>query len=416
VRWAARARSAPRGAGRARLGSRPGAERPTILPGADGPTILPGAERPTILHVVESLGSGVTTALEDYLRSTPGYVHVVLGWRRRGAQTGDELARLAAGVLPLPAGRLAQLRAVRRWVQRLRPDVVHAHSSYAGLYARLLPRRLAGAVVYTPHGFSFERRDVPAPLRAGFWLAEAALSLRGDGVAAVGPREAELARRLPGRQPVTYVPNVIRLVEPVEPPAAAEEPVEPPAAAETGAPPCLRLATLGRITPAKDPGFFLRLVALGRELGLPLRWIWVGGGEPAEEQALRDAGVVVTGWSSRPAALGWLATADVYVHTAAWEGAPVSVLEAAALGLPIVARRNPALAALGMPSLCDTPEALIEAISPLVDERLRAELRAHSERLLGQHRPEAQREALERVYAAALRAGAAGGRGPRAGR
>jgi glycosyltransferase involved in cell wall biosynthesis len=347
---------------------------------------------------VESLGSGVATALEDYLRSTPEDVHTVLAWRRRGAQTGDQLARLAADVLPLPPGRLAQLRAVRRWVEALRPDIVHAHSSYAGLYVRLLPRRLAGAVVYTPHGFSFERRDVLAPARGVFWLAEAALSLRGACVAAVGPREAELARRLPGRQPVVYVPNVIRLVEPVPPPTVPE----------AGEPPRLRLATLGRITPAKDPGFFRRLVQLGRERDLPLAWMWVGGGEPAAEQALRDAGVQVTGWCPRPAALGWLATADVYVHTAAWEGAPVSVLEAAALGLPIVARRNPSLAALGMPSLFDTPETLIEAIRPLIDRRWRAELRAYSELLLRQHPPPAQREALERAYAAALRgAGAA---------
>jgi glycosyltransferase involved in cell wall biosynthesis len=360
-----------------------------------------------ILHVVESLGSGVTTALEDYLRSTPEYVHVVLGWRRHGAQTGDELDRLAVGVLPLPPGRLAQLRAVRRWVDKLRPDVVHAHSSYAGLYVRLLSRRLAATVVYTPHGFSFERRDVPAPARGVFWLVEAALSLRGAPVAAVGPREAELARRLPGRQPVIYVPNVIRLAEPVRPVPAGEPAAavgEPAAvgAGEAGAPPRLRLATLGRIMPQKGPEYFRRLVLLGRELDLPLRWIWVGGGEPAAEQALREAGVLVTGWSSRSAALGWLATADVYVHTAAWEGAPVSVLEAAALGLPIVARRSPSLAALGMPSLFDSPEALIEAVRSLLDERRRAELRAHSEVLLRQHRPEAQRMALQRAYAAAL--------------
>jgi glycosyltransferase involved in cell wall biosynthesis len=230
---------------------------------------------------------------------------------------------------------------------------------------------------------------------------------------------------------VIYVPNVIRLAEPVRPvpagePASAEvgeptsaevgEPTsaevgEPAAAAgepaaaevgEAGAPPRLRLATLGRIMPQKGPEYFRRLVLLGRELDLPLCWIWVGGGEPAAEQALREAGVLVTGWSSRSAALGWLATADVYVHTAAWEGAPVSVLEAAALGLPIVARRSPSLAALGMPSLFDSPEALIEAVRSLLDERRRAELRAHSEVLLRQHRPEAQRMALQRAYAAAL--------------
>lgn len=359
----------------------------------------PGAQRPLILHVVESLGSGVTTALESHLRSAPEYAHVVLGWRRHGAQTGDDLDRLAAEVLPLPPGRLAQFLAVRRWVQQLQPTIVHAHSSYAGLYVRLLPR-LPGAVVYTPHGFSFERRDIPAPLRGVFWLAEAALSLRGACVAAVGPREAELASRLPGRQQVVYVPSVIRLEQPVERPEAPE--LE---AAEGGSSPRLCIATLGRITAAKDPEFFRCLVLLGRDLGLPFRWIWVGGGDPADEQELREAGVLVTGWTSRAKALGWLAAADVYVHTAAWEGAPVSVLEAAALGLPVVVRRNPALVGLRLPILCDTPEALIEAIRDLLDHRRRADVREHSERLLRQHSPEAQRAALERVYAAALRRG-----------
>jgi glycosyltransferase involved in cell wall biosynthesis len=368
--------------------------RPSPKALGGGPPAPVGAPTPrplTILHVVESLGSGVATALESYLQSTPGHVHVVLGWRRKGAQTGDEVDRLAADALSLPSGRLAQLRAVRRWVKRVRPDVVHAHSSYAGLYVRLLPRRLAAAVVYTPHGFSFERRDVPAPVRGAFWLAEAALALRGGCVAAVGPREAELARRLPGRQPVIYVPNVVRPLQPV-----------PPLARRQAGVPHLRLATLGRITPQKDPEFFRRLVLLGRRLELPLEWTWIGGGEPAAERALQDAGVLVTGWSPRSAALGRLAMADVYVHTAAWEGTPVSILEAAALGLPIVARRNPALAGLGLPSLFDTPEALIDTIRSLFDERRRTELRAASERLLCQHRPEAQREALEHAYAVAL--------------
>ena len=74
-----------------------------------------------VLHVVEALGSGIATALEDYLRSTPEHHHTVLGYRRPEAQTGDELARLAARLLLLPEGRLAQIRAVRRWVRELRP-------------------------------------------------------------------------------------------------------------------------------------------------------------------------------------------------------------------------------------------------------------------------------------------------------
>jgi glycosyltransferase involved in cell wall biosynthesis len=345
--------------------------------------------RPVVLHVVESLGSGVTTAIEEYLRSTPGYGHVVLGWRRPEAQTGDDLGRLAAEVLALPKGRVAQLMEVRRQISRLRPDIVHAHSSFAGVYVRLGAPGSQRSLVYTPHGFSFERRDVPAPVRAGFWLVEAALSLRGGQVAAVGPREAELARRLPGHPLVTYVPNVVRRVR-----SATAGAVQP---GGTGS---LRVATVGRISPQKDPDFLCRTARLTR--GLPIDWIWVGGGDPASESALRDAGIRVTGWTTRSQALAVLATADVYVHTAAWEGSPVSVLEAAALGLPVVARRTRALEALDLPALCGTPEALAEAIRGLRDERRRAELRAPCERLLERHSPEAQRAALEQVYATAL--------------
>ena len=71
---------------------------------------------------------------------------MVLGYRRPGAQTGDGLERLATRLLLLPEGRLAQIRTVRRWVRELVPDVIHAHSTYAGLYVRLFVRTPAASV------------------------------------------------------------------------------------------------------------------------------------------------------------------------------------------------------------------------------------------------------------------------------
>ena len=352
-----------------------------------------------ILHVVEALGSGIATALEDYIRSTPGHAHTVLGYRRPGAQTGDGLERLATRLLLLPEGRLAQIRSVRRWVRELRPDVIHAHSTYAGLYVRGFVRAPAATLIYTPHAYPFERRDIPAALRGVYWLIEALLSLRGGCVAAAGRREAELAERLPGRQVVVHLPNVVRSVRPAPPASVQDRSAEGK----------LRLAMLGRISPQKGPDFFRRAVELSQASALPLSWIWIGGGAAADERALREAGAEVTGWVSRSEALGWLTTADVYVHTAAWEGLPVSLLEAAALGLPIVTRRIPALESLGLPLLCDSPEALVAALRPLLDERRREALRAHSWRLAERHQPAAQRRALELAYspASATRARAA---------
>jgi glycosyltransferase involved in cell wall biosynthesis len=341
-----------------------------------------------ILHVVEALGSGIATALEDYIRSTPGHAHTVLGYRRPSAQTGDRLERLATRLLLLPEGRLAQIRTVRRWVRELRPDVIHAHSTYAGLYVRGFVRAPAATLIYTPHAYPFERRDIPAALRGVYWLIEALLSLRGGCVAAVGPREAKLAERLPGKQVVVHLPNVVRSVRPA-PPASVQD---------SSAEGKLRLAMLGRISPQKGPDFFRHAVELSQASALPLRWIWIGGGAAADERALREAGAEVTGWVSRSEALGWLTTADVYVHTAAWEGLPVSLLEAAALGLPIVARRIPALESLGLPLLCDSPEALVAALRPLLDERRREALRAYSWLLAERHQPAAQRKALELAY------------------
>jgi hypothetical protein len=239
-----------------------------------------------VLHVVEALGSGIATALEDYLRSTPGHAHTILGYRRPSAQTGDELERLATRLLLLPEGRLAQIRTVRRWVRELGPDVIHAHSTFAGLYVRLFVRAPAATLIYTPHAYPFERRDIPAALRGLYWLIEALLSLRGGCVAAVGPREAELAERLPGKQVVVQLPNVVRSVRPALPASVQDRSAEGE----------LRLAMLGRISPQKGPDFFRRAVELSQALALPLRWIWVGGGEPADEQALRRAGAEVTGW------------------------------------------------------------------------------------------------------------------------
>ena len=77
----------------------------------------------------------------------------------------------------------------------------------------------------------------------------------------------------------------------------------------------------------------------------------------------------------------------------------MSVLEAAALDLPILARRSAALEALGLEPLYDTPEAIVSATEALFDERHREHRRACSQRLLERHGTDAQRRALEPICA-----------------
>jgi glycosyltransferase involved in cell wall biosynthesis len=344
---------------------------------------------------VESLGSGTESVLRDYVRGTPEHEHLVLGRVRGGTETGEHLDGLAK-VLPLPAGTAPAVRAVGAAVRACRPDLVHAHSSFGGAYARLSPAVTPARTVLTPHCYGFERLDLGAAARGAYWAAEQALAVRTGTVVAVSPREAALARRLargPARRTAVHlVPNAVRL---------------PDGLRAGPGPGSGEVVTAGRLVAQKDPGFFARAAQAARATVPGLRWTWLGDGDPAAAAHLRAAGVDVAGWLPRAEVLARMATATAYVHTAAWESCPVTLLEAAALGLPVVARSIPALEALDLPDLAGTPEALAARVLTVLDGDGRAEALASSAALVARHSPQDQLARLRAAYDATL--AAAGG-------
>jgi glycosyltransferase involved in cell wall biosynthesis len=119
---------------------------------------------------------------------------------------------------------------------------------------------------------------------------------------------------------------------------------------------------IGRLSPQKDPDFFAGVAAHLRHAQL----VWVGDGDPLMKTRLERAGVKVTGWLPRQEVLEVLAGADVYLHTAAWEGSPMSLLEAEYMGIRTVVRSIPALESLGYPAGLDAPELVAERVDSLL--------------------------------------------------
>lgn len=335
-----------------------------------------------VLHVTESLGGGVTSAVLAMVESTPQVDHHLAVWPRRQhshADTGERLDCFA-GVTTLPVRTHRAVRELRDLVAALRPGHVHAHSSYAGLLTRSVD--LGVDVVYSPHCFAFERRDLAPSARAGVRRVERALAPRTSVLVACSPHEAGLATDL-GHRDVVVVPN-----------RAATTPDVRARFSED-----LRVVTLGRIAPQKDWQYLLAVKGyLEGVLRCRVTWQWLGGGDHAGERALRAHGVDVVGWVPRAEALHRLAAAQVYVHTAAWEGAPVSVLEAAAIGLPIAARSIPALESLEVPGLSTTPAGLAARIVDLHDPAHWAAEQRRSLLLDAAHTTERQRDQLHAAY------------------
>lgn len=348
-----------------------------------------------ILHVVESLGGGVATGLQSFIHHFPKGLHGVCAFRRPGHDIGDTVEADASRFFMMsPGPRRLQVREVNEAVKMFQPDVVHAHSSLAGLYVRLLMRRGAvRRVVYSPHGLAMRRTDVSVVTRQAFEVAERVQASRTDVFAGCSPAEVAVGERL-GHRRSELLPYAL----------ADEERVmlsQFALSRRRNHLSRIRVGAVGRISAQKDPAFFLAVI---RHLGAITRldafeFMWVGGGDPPQARALERSGVIVTGWLKRSEVLAHMANLDVYVHTAAWEGMPLTLLEASELKLPLVVRLTPSMEGLplGRRSFGRSPVELAQLLAARVHEA--GVVSDDGAALAAAYSPARQREALGRLYA-----------------
>lgn len=336
----------------------------------------------SVLHITESMGGGVASAIEQYVQSTPDISHSILRRIRGGADTGVAESRLFGRVLELPVSPLKSVSAIRRAVRDIQPSVIHCHSSWAGFFVRLAvsPRRFN--VVYTPHCFAFERRDVGNVSRFLMRLAERLLARRATTVAGCSEYEMATARALGARR-VMFIPNRSGLVN-QRTKTLNQRPL---------------VAGVGRLGPQKDPAFFAATVAALREAEADFDVVWIGGGSAESSKELSRVGVEVTGWITREETLERLAGADYYLHTAAWEGMPISLLEANSLGVACFVRIIPALGTMPASATGSSPEDLSSRlVNSMRDPALVAEQRLEWGSFLQRNDLPHQRLALLAAY------------------
>jgi glycosyltransferase involved in cell wall biosynthesis len=320
----------------------------------------------TVLHVAESFSSGVASAIHACVEAQPENVEAkAYGYRIPGVQLAGEV-ELPIPFYDLPAGKLKQLLTIRSIVAEQRPDVLHLHSSWAGFLARVLPLPRSTRIVYTPHCWAFQRRDLSPLKRAAFLAADKLVGRRTDVVLACSIREAELAREFKLARTVLHLPQQLpnNLKAKISVLSAAELTMHQMTDSEP-----LTVAMSGRICTQKGVDFFaavargLRATPAGRQ-GIKLKWIG-GGGSEAHLAELLAAGIEVTGWLEQDVAVKELADCDIYLHTAAWEGYPMTILEAFELNLPVVARAIAALVSepRGARLVADPAEAITELLT-----------------------------------------------------
>jgi glycosyltransferase involved in cell wall biosynthesis len=243
-----------------------------------------------------------------------------------------------------PIGDLISLIHLVRLLRRERPAIVHTHTSKAGALGRVaawLAR--VPIIVHTFHGHVFEGYFHPL-LTKLFILIERALAHITDAVVVLSPAQrVDICERfnIAPRAKVHCIPLGLELERFIE---CANNGADGTLRRELGIDPdTLLVGAVGRLVPVKNHALFLRAAQRLVQL-LPDRrveFVVAGDGElrgQLYEMARR------LGLERQVHFLGWrndlhhiYADIDLIAVTSLNEGTPVSVIEAMAAGLPVVA-------------------------------------------------------------------------------
>ncbi len=299
--------------------------------------------RRRILFASEPMEYGVLSYLERVFEGLdPSRWEAVLAFspRRMAPQARRLVADLVARgvrVASLPFHRgvgVGDAVAASRLVGEMRafrPDLVHLHSTKAGIVGRLVARRLGIGVLYTPHGTSWHYTGhLIGRIQL---LFERALRRATDLLVSVCVEEARAFVHEVGFDPdrVRIIQNGVRI-----PDAGGLERARDATRADLGiAPGEVWAIFVGRLT--REKGLDVLLGALGPDVPLDgLLVIGEGPERPRLEARATRAAVPVRFVGYQEDVARFLPAADVFVQPSRSEGLPFSVLEAMAHGLPVV--------------------------------------------------------------------------------
>jgi glycosyltransferase involved in cell wall biosynthesis len=362
-----------------------------------------------ILHVITraDVGGAQTHVLELATAQRAAGHDVAIAAGSLGAMAATATARgirvIELTDLVRSVSVLSDVRAighVRDVLVAERPDVVHAHSSKAGLLVRLAARRARVPAVYTAHGWPFQR-GARLPQRVASWTGELVAGRWWGRVICLTDAERRRARRArvaaAGRLHV--VANGLPDVD-----AGLHHRHDADAA-------IVRIVMVARFALPKDqPGVIRALAAVADDPRWAMRFI--GDGPLIDESRALVEGL---GLSHRIELTGdrddvpqLLAEADVCVLWSRYEGMPLALLEAMRAGLACVSNDLPGSRSLFGPDagviVPFDESALAETVRALVDDgRRRRDLgRRARDRFVDAFTIDAVSAATDEVYRLAI--------------
>lgn len=364
-----------------------------------------------VLHVAETIVGGIASHLCELLPMQlaelgPENLHIIVPADQTQHLPSD--TDLMVQPFDHPGSRIKAALKLRHIVaeavERLKPDIVHIHSSFAGLAARTVSfKQPPQAIVYCPHGWSFAQL-LPAWKRIAYARVERFLLRKTHSVICVSQHEKSLALSfglLGDRLQVIrngVADTVQDSVSTFESSDALMEMHDK-----------LHFLFVGRFDRAKGVDYVFEAAA---DLMQQPHHFHIIGDAVGTDNRLPDTqwpNVSLYGWRSREFVAHMLARVDALLMPSRWEGLPMIGLEAFRAGCPIIGSDRSAMPELigndgsGIMINLDEPSALANCLKQLDGSQLKAMRVNARDRYLSQFTIERQHQQIMALYREACR-------------
>lgn len=286
-----------------------------------------------VVHIVESLGGGVYSYFCDLTQSfgedsriettiiySDKRSEILPSNVRRDFHKNIRLELIDMQEKIDPIGDWNSISKLKQLFKKINPDIVHLHSSKAGVLGKIALNKsgVKASLYYTPHGYSFLRKDISSFKKFIYFSIEK-LMASYNNCTTIACGDTEMLYGLKLHPNVKLIRNGIKYEEISKHKKKKDNKI-------------LTVGVLGRISYARNPELFNKIA-----LKLPeIKFKWIGDGNL--RNLINAENIDVTGWfMERKKGLENLSEIDIYLQTSIWEGLPIAVLEAMALEKPVIA-------------------------------------------------------------------------------
>lgn len=237
---------------------------------------------------------------------------------------------------------LKSIYEVRKLIKKYEPDIVYAHSSKAGVIARIANIGINNLCLYNPHGWAFNMKDTKKQWM--YAMIERSASVLCKKIICISDAEKRSAieRRICNKKKLHVIFNGIDIsyYESHNFNKITRNNLGIPEDAYV-------IGMVGRVSKQKAPDVFIKAASIIKKNIPNAYFIIVGSGEQ-EQQIQKEAyykgladSLLITGWVKNP--MNYIALFDIALLLSRWEGFGLVLPEYMIAGKPIIATKVDAI-------------------------------------------------------------------------